>query len=86
MKEVLEHINTAYQLTGTVLVNDQNLDRLAAARHALMMAYQRGQTILQIEEERVREMIKNGEILDPTEETEVTEDGNDNRQTAEDAE
>lgn len=86
MKEVLEHINTAYQLTGTVLVNDQNLDRLAAARHALMMAYQRGQTILQIEEERVQEMIKNGEILDPTEETEVTEDGNDNRQTAEDAE
>ena len=86
MKELLEHINTAYQLTGTVLVNDQNLDRLAAARHALMMAYQRGQTILQIEEERVQEMIKNGEILDPTEEMEVTEDGNDHRQTAEDAE
>lgn len=86
MKEVLEHINTAYQLTGTVLVNDQNLDRLAAARHALMMAYQRGQTILRIEEERVQEMIKNGEILDPTEEMEVTEDGNDHRQTAEDAE
>jgi hypothetical protein len=86
MKELLEHINTAYQLTGTVLVNDQNLDRLAAARHALMMAYQRGQTILRIEEERVQEMIKNGEILDPTEETEVTEDGNDHRQTAEDAE
>lgn len=86
MKEVLEHINTAYQLTGTVLVNDQNLDRLAAARHALMMAYQRGQTILRIEEERAQEMIKTGEILDPTEETEVTEDGNDHRQTAEDAE
>lgn len=86
MKEVLEHINTAYQLTGTVFVNDQNLDRLAAARHALMMAYQRGQTILRSEEERVQEMIKNGEILDPTEEMEVTEDGNDHRQTAEDAE
>ena len=86
MKEVLEHINTAYQLTGTVLVNDQTLDRLAAARHALTMAYQRGQTILLIEEERVQEMIKKGEILDPTEETEVTEDGNDHRQTAEDAE
>jgi hypothetical protein len=86
MKEVLEHINTAYQLTGTVLVNDQNLDRLAAARQALLMAYHRGQDILQTEEARVQEMIKNGEILDPTEEMEVTEDGNDHRQTAEDAE
>lgn len=86
MKKILEHINTAYQLTGTVFVNDQNLDRLAAARQVLLMAYQRGQTILQKEEARVQEMIKNGEILDPTEETEVTADGNDNRQAAEDAE
>lgn len=86
MKELMEHINAAYQLTGTVVVSDQNLDRLAAARQALLVAYQRGQMILRTEEDRVHEMIKNGEILDPTEETEVTEDGNDHRQTAEDAE
>lgn len=82
MKELMERINAAYQLTGTVFVNDQNLDRLAAARQALLVAYDRAKTLLEEEEKRAGEKDdENGEKGE-----EVTADGNGDGHPAEDAE
>lgn len=70
MKNALKNIDQAYGLLSQMVVNGDNVDLLAGARQALRVAY--GQLEFMAKEADVKA-------------EEVTADGNDDRQTAEDA-
>lgn len=71
MKDALKNIDQAYGLLSQLVVNGDNVDLLAGARQALRVAYTQLEAMAKESDEKAEE---------------VTEDGNDHRQTAEDAE
>lgn len=75
MKDALKNIDQAYGLLSQLVVNGDNVDILAGARQALRVAYSQLEVAIKAADEKDDEK---GE--------EVTADGNDHRQTAEDAE
>lgn len=80
MKEVMRTIDQAHGLLSQMLVNGENVDLLAGARQALRVAYGRLEVMVKEAEKKAEENDKNDEKAE-----EVKMDGNDDRQTAEDA-
>ena len=70
MKNALKNIDQAYGLLSQMVVNGDNVDLLAGARQALRVAYGQLEFMAKEADEKAKE---------------VTADGNDDRQTAEDA-
>lgn len=77
MKEVMRTIDQAHGLLSQMLVNGENVDLLAGARQALRVAYGQLEVMAKEADEKADENDEKAE--------EVTADGNDDRQTAEDA-
>lgn len=78
MKDALKNIDQAYGLLSQLVVNGDNVDILAGARQTLRVAYSQLEVAIKAADEKDDENDEKGE--------EVTADGNDNRQAAEDAE
>ena len=74
MKEVMKNLDQAFGLLSQMVVNGDNVDLLASARMALRMAYGQLETFVKELEEKEREA------------KEVDKSGDNDRQTAEDAE
>ena len=83
MKEVMRTIDQAHGLLSQMLVNGENVDILAGARQALRVAYGQLEVMVKEAEKKAEENDKNDENDEKAEE--VKADGNDDRQTAEDA-
>ena len=58
MKEVMTRINEAHSFISRLLVNGDNVDLVASARHALRLAYIRADELTSAEKEK--EVEKNG--------------------------